>query len=53
MCRRSHLDVLPSVRTDLRDAGADVVDQDVAVDGNPITSNSPDDLPVFRDTLVT
>ncbi|EFD49934.1 hypothetical protein HMPREF0569_1459 [Micrococcus luteus SK58] len=26
--RRSHLDALPSVRTDLRDAGADVVDQE-------------------------
>lgn len=43
----------PSIRADLRDAGADVVDQDVAVDGNLITSNSPDDLPVFCDTLVT
>ncbi|STY69533.1 intracellular protease, PfpI family [Micrococcus luteus] len=42
----------PSIRTDLRNAGADVVDQDVAVDGNPITSRSPDDLPVFCDTIV-
>ena len=42
----------PSIRTDLRDAGADVVDQDVVVDGNLITSRSPDDLPVFRDTFV-
>ncbi|MFE8935485.1 DJ-1/PfpI family protein [Micrococcus luteus] len=42
-----------SIRTDLRNSGADVVDQDVAVDGNLITSRSPDDLPVFCDTLVT
>ena len=42
----------PSIRTDLRDAGADVVDQDVVVDGNPITSRSTDDLPVCCDTIV-
>lgn len=42
----------PSIRTDLRDAGADVVDQDVVVDGNLITSRSPDDLPVCCDTIV-
>lgn len=42
----------PSIRTGLRDAGADVVDQDVVVDGNLITSRSPDDLPVFCDTIV-
>ena len=42
----------PSIRTDLRNAGADVVDQDVVVDGNLITSRSPDDLPAFWDTMV-
>ncbi|WP_439116295.1 DJ-1/PfpI family protein [Micrococcus luteus] len=42
----------PSIRTDLRDTGADVVDQDVVVDGNSITSRSPDDLTVFCDTIV-
>ena len=42
----------PSIRTGLRNAGADVVDQDVAVDGNLITSRSPDDLPAFCDTNV-
>ena len=41
----------PSIRTGLRNAGADVVDQDVAVDGNPTTSRSPDDLPVICDTI--
>lgn len=42
----------PSIRTDLRNAGADVVDQAVVVDGNLITSRSPDDLPAFCDTIV-
>ena len=42
----------PSIRTDLRNAGADVLDQEVVVDGNLITSRSPDDLPAFCDTIV-
>ena len=37
----------PSLRTDLRNAGATVVDQEVCLDGNIITSRSPDDLPAF------
>jgi protease I len=36
-----------SIRTDLRNAGANVVDQEVAIDGNLVTSRSPDDLPAF------
>ena len=46
------LTYFPSIRTDLRNAGAEVVDQDVVVDGNLITSRSPDDLPAFCDTVV-
>jgi protease I len=37
----------PSVRTDLRNAGANVVDEPAVVDGNIVTSRSPDDLPDF------
>jgi protease I len=37
----------PSIRTDLRNAGASVVDQQVCIDGNLITSRNPDDLPAF------
>ena len=37
----------PSVRTDLTPAGAQVVDQAVAIDGNIITSRKPDDIPAF------
>ncbi|AZH78999.1 peptidase C56 [Microbacterium sp. Y-01] len=43
----------PSIRTDLRNAGAHVVDQDVVVDGNLITSRSPDDLPAFSEAIVS
>lgn len=42
----------PSVRTDLANAGANVVDQEVAVDGRFITSRNPDDIPAFSDTLI-
>lgn len=36
-----------SIRTDLRNAGAKVVDQEVAEDRRIITSRCPDDLPAF------
>ncbi|TQK30097.1 type 1 glutamine amidotransferase domain-containing protein [Arthrobacter sp. SLBN-53] len=42
----------PSLRTDLRNAGATVVDEEVVVDGNLITSRSPDDLPAFCAAVV-
>ncbi|QIQ86743.1 type 1 glutamine amidotransferase domain-containing protein [Erythrobacter sp.] len=41
----------PSVRTDLANAGADVVDREVAVDGNIITSRKPDDIGAFAAAL--
>ncbi|MCZ2816857.1 type 1 glutamine amidotransferase domain-containing protein [Modestobacter sp. VKM Ac-2984] len=42
----------PSLQTDLRNAGAEWVDQEVVVDGNLTTSRNPDDLPAFGRTLV-
>ena len=42
----------PSLWTDLRHAGADVVDQEVVVDGQFITSRSPADLPAFCSAIV-
>jgi len=42
----------PSIRTDLRNAGADVVDQEVVVDGSLTTSRSPHDLPAFCAAIV-
>lgn len=42
----------PSIRTDLANAGAEVVDRDVVIDGNLITSRKPDDIPVFVEALM-
>ena len=42
----------PSIRTDLRNAGAKVVDEEVVVDRNLVTSRSPSDLPAFCSTVV-
>ncbi|GIE81189.1 peptidase C56 PfpI [Actinoplanes philippinensis] len=42
----------PSLRTDLVNAGATWVDEQVFVDDTLITSRNPDDLPAFCETLV-
>ena len=42
----------PSIRTDLENAGADVEDAPVVVDGNLITSRKPDDIPAFNEAII-
>ena len=42
----------PSLKTDLRNAGADWVDQEVVVDRNLVTSRKPDDIPAFNTTMI-
>lgn len=42
----------PSVRTDLRNAGATVLDEEVVVDGHLITSRKPEDIPAFNTALL-
>jgi len=50
----------PSLRTDLRNAGAEVVDEEVVIDDNIIiiiiiiiiSSRNPDDLPAFCEAIV-
>jgi protease I len=42
----------PSIRTDIRNAGGTVVDQEVVTDGNLVSSRRPDDLPAFCRTIV-
>jgi protease I len=42
-----------SIKTDLKNAGANWVDQEVVEDGNIITSRTPDDLEAFTKTLLS
>ena len=42
----------PSIRADIRNAGGNVVDQEVATDNGLVTSRNPDDLPAFGAKLV-
>src|SRR6476620_2378989 len=41
----------PSIRTDLRNAGAVVIDEAAVTDGNIVTSRNPDDVEAFTDAL--
>ncbi len=43
----------PSIRTDLRNAGATVVDEPAVTDGNMVTSRRPEDVEVFTDALIS
>ena len=42
----------PSIRTDLRNAGATVVDESAVTDGNIVTSRNPDDVEAFANALI-
>ena len=42
----------PSLQTDLRNAGAEWVDEEVVIDGNLVTSRKPDDLDAFGAAIV-
>jgi protease I len=52
VARGRRLTSWPSIRTDLRNAGAEVIDAQVVTDGNITTSRSPDDLVAFCDRIV-
>ena len=43
----------PSIRTDLRNAGANVIDEPAVIDGNLVTSRKPDDVPAFTEALIS
>ncbi len=42
----------PSIRTDLQNAGAEWVDEEVVVDQGLVTSRKPDDIPAFSRKMV-
>ena len=42
----------PSIRLDLENAGADVVDEEVVVDDGLVTSRKPDDIPAFNAKMI-
>ncbi len=42
----------PSIRTDIRNAGAEVVDEPAVTDGHIVTSRKPDDVPAFTAALI-
>jgi protease I len=42
----------PSLKTDLRNAGAEWVDQPVVTDGNLVSSRKPDDIPAFNRGII-
>ena len=42
----------PSLKTDLRNAGAEWVDEEVVVDGNMVSSRKPDDIPAFNREMI-
>jgi protease I len=42
----------PSIKTDLKNAGAKWVDEEVVVDQNLVTSRKPDDIPAFNKKMI-
>jgi protease I len=42
----------PSLRTDLKNAGAEWVDEEAVVDQGLVTSRNPDDIPAFNRAMI-
>jgi protease I len=42
----------PSLKSDLRNAGAEWMDREVVVDGNLVSSRKPDDIPAFNRAMI-
>lgn len=52
MARGRRMTSWPSLKTDLKNAGADWVDQEAVRDGNLVTSRKPDDIPAFNREMI-
>ena len=52
LCEGRTLTSWPSLKTDIRNAGGNWVDQELVVDNGIVTSHKPDDLPAFCAKLV-
>jgi protease I len=50
--RGKKLTSFASIKTDVKNAGGDWVDEEVVVDGNLVTSRQPDDIPAFNEKLL-
>jgi protease I len=42
----------PAIKSDVRNAGGNWVDQEVVVDNGLVTSRKPDDIPAFNDKMI-
>ena len=42
----------PSLKTDIRNAGAEWVDKEAVTDGNLVTARKPDDIPAFNRAMI-
>jgi protease I len=42
----------PSIKTDLRNAGAEWIDKEAVTDGNLVTARKPDDIPAFNRAMI-
>lgn len=52
LARGKKLTSYHTIQDDMRNAGADWVDEECVIDGNLITSRQPDDLPAFNRALI-
>jgi protease I len=52
VARGRHMTSWPSLRRDLRNAGAAWEDNDVVVDDNLVTSRKPADIPIFNEKMI-
>lgn len=53
LARGKKLTSYHTIQDDMRNAGADWVDEECVIDGNLITSRNPDDIPAFNQALIS